>query len=87
MTMSKQIIYTDAPPEIAEELERALPVRADFLPSPEEVARHLRKQRVTIMLDGASVDFFKREAKRHGVGYQTMIREVLGRYAAAHEAR
>ena len=50
------------------------------MPSPEEVAGMLRNSRVTIVLDQPVIDFFKSRAKKHGVKYQRMIREVLKHY-------
>jgi predicted DNA binding CopG/RHH family protein len=52
----------------------------DFIPTPEEIARSLRHAKVTILLDDGTVVYFKQEAKKHGVSYQQMIREVLRQY-------
>jgi hypothetical protein len=41
--MSKTKKYTDAPADIAEELENSVPIE-DFLPSPESIANLLKKQ-------------------------------------------
>lgn len=41
--MSKAKKYTDAPEDIAEELENSIPIE-DFLPSPESIANLLKKQ-------------------------------------------
>jgi predicted DNA binding CopG/RHH family protein len=41
---------------------------------------------VTITLNKASVEFFKREAKRRGTPYQVMIRKLLDHYARVYEA-
>ncbi len=41
----------------------------DFLPSPEELAFKEETVKVTISLSKASVDFFKKEAKRHHTEY------------------
>ncbi len=56
----------------------------DFLPSPEHLAFKEAKVKVTIALSKASVDFFKRESKRHHTQYQTMIRRLLDYYTARH---
>ncbi|MDR3136898.1 MAG: BrnA antitoxin family protein [Coriobacteriales bacterium] len=85
--MTKRATYTETPPDVAAALDRAVTITGDFLPSPEELACQMEKQRVTIMLDRSSVDFFKREAAKRGVRYQAMIRELLGSYAAVHGAR
>ena len=63
-----------------------LVVVEDFLPSPAEIAKSLKKMRskITIELTQPTVDFFKEEAKKHRVSYQQMIRSVLDAYAAKH---
>jgi hypothetical protein len=58
----------------------------DFLPSPEEIALSFKKQKVTILLDQRSVEFFKRQAMQAGAKYQQLMREVLRRYAAHHHS-
>jgi len=56
--------------------------KADYdpLPSPEVIARSLRNAKITILLDQPTVDYFKREAQKHGAGYQQMIRENTHRH-------
>lgn len=78
--MSKRIRYTDEP------LGR-LKVIPDFLPAPEELAFREEGVKVTIALSKRSVDFFKREAQRHGTQYQRMIRRLLDRYTQFHSER
>lgn len=56
-------------------------VAADFLPSPEELVLKDETVKVTIALSKASVDFFKREAKKHHTQYQKMIRRLLDEYS------
>jgi predicted DNA binding CopG/RHH family protein len=58
----------------------------DFLPSPAAVVQSLRKMRakITIELTQPTVEFFKREAEKHHVSYQQMIRAVLDAYADKH---
>ena len=53
----------------------------DFLPKPWELAAMEKKSKVTIMLEDKSVAFFKRQAKKYGVSYQAMIRNLLQQYA------
>jgi predicted DNA binding CopG/RHH family protein len=53
----------------------------DFLPSPDKLAFREETVKVTITLNKASIEFFKREAKRHGTPYQAMIRKLLDAYA------
>lgn len=73
--MKEKIKYTDEPLGKV----RVIP---DFLPSPEELALKEQTVKVTIALSKASVDFFKREAKKYNTQYQKMIRRLLDEYAA-----
>ncbi len=70
--MKKKIIYTD------ESIKAE--VIADFLPKPEDLIVHEKKTRVTLTLTQASLDFFKREAKKQGASYQAMIRQLIDYY-------
>ena len=54
----------------------------DFLPSPEELVLKDETIKVTISLSKASVDFFKKEAKKYNTQYQKMIRRLLDEYSA-----
>ena len=76
--MKKKIEYTNEP-------FGDYRVVKDFLPSPEHLAFKEDKVKVTIALSKASVDFFKKEAKKHHTQYQTMIRRLLDYYAAQHK--
>lgn len=40
--------------------------------------------KVTIALTKKSLDFFKREAKKHNAKYQKMIRDLVDRYASRY---
>jgi len=73
--MKKKIKYTNEP-------MRKVRVVTDFLPSPEELALKDETVKVTISLSKASVDFFKKEAKKNNTQYQKMIRRLLDEYAA-----
>ena len=53
----------------------------DFLPRPSELAFREETVKVTIALRRSSVEFFKREAVKHQVSYQKMIRRLLDEYA------
>ena len=55
---------------------------SDFQPSPEELVLKDETVRVTIALSKTSVEFFKREAKKHNTQYQKMIRRLLDEYTA-----
>ena len=72
--MKKQIKYTDEPIN--------LEVIDDFLPPPEKLALREENLKVTISLSKASIDFFKKCAKKQHSHYQTMIRKVLDYYVA-----
>ena len=73
--MKKKIKYTNEP-------MGKVRVVADFLPSPEELVLKDETVKVTISLSKASVDFFKKEAKKHHTQYQKMIRRLLDEYTA-----
>ena len=77
--MSSKIKYTDEP-------IGNVKVVPDFLPSPEELAFREEGVKVTLALSKRSIDFFKREAARHGTQYQRMIRRLLDSYAVHHSA-
>lgn len=52
----------------------------DFLPSPEKLVMKEKTVKVTLALTKQSIDFFKKEAKKHHTRYQTMIRKLLEQY-------
>lgn len=68
------VVYTDEPMEFT--------IIQDFLPPPDQLVFTEEKKRVTINLNQSSVDFFKREAKRHHTQYQKIIRSVLDHYVS-----
>jgi uncharacterized protein (DUF4415 family) len=83
--MSENIIlddkyYTDAPSDVDEAFERSIEISADFLPSPEVLAKAATKKTISIRIDRTSIDFFKKAAARNGTHYQTMINDLLGEY-------
>ena len=57
-------------------------VISEFLPSPKELALKGETVKVTIALSKASVEFFKKEAKKYNTPYQKMIRRLLDEYTA-----
>ncbi len=73
--MKEKIKYTDEP-------LGDVKVISDFLPSPEELALKEETVKVTISLSKTSIEFFKKEAKKHHTQYQKMIRRLLDEYAA-----
>ncbi len=59
----------------------------DFLPPPESLVFKEETTKVTIRLSKHSLDYFKREAKKHNASYQRMIRNLLDKYAMRFESR
>ena len=54
----------------------------DFLPPPHElVFPEDDTVKVTLSLTKSSIDFFKKQAKKHKTKYQKMIRELVDQYA------
>lgn len=76
--MNVKIKYTDEPLGKIE-------VVADMLPSPAELAFKEDTVKVTIALSKSSVDFFKKEAKKHDTKYQQMIRRLLDEYTRTQD--
>ena len=75
--MIKEIQYSNEP-------LGDLQIIDDFLPSPEELIFKEDNIKITIALSKSSVDFFKREARKHQTQYQKMIRRLLDFYVAHH---
>jgi len=82
--MKKKNEYTDVPPggEAIGELE----IIDDIFPRPEDLVFKEDNKKVTISLSRSSIDFFKREAKKHNTQYQKMIRSLLDEYVSHHES-
>ena len=78
--MNSKTIYTKAPKDIEQALTYGKTI-PDFLPPPELLVRRGEKIRITISLNKRVVDFFKHQATRQKVKYQTMINNVLDIYA------
>jgi predicted DNA binding CopG/RHH family protein len=76
--MKNKTKYTDQP--IGE-----LRVVKDFLPPPHQLVLREENVKVTIALKKSSIDFFKKEAKKHHTSYQRMIREVVDWYASQYQ--
>ena len=76
--MKKKIRYTDEP------MGETKVVR-DFLPPPEKLVLNESNVKITISLSRASVDFFKKEAKKHHTSYQKMIRRVIDVYTEQYK--
>src|SRR4030067_1820025 len=76
--MKSKIKYTDEP-------MGELRVIEDFLPPPEQLVLKEENVKVTIALKKASIEFFKKEAKKHKTSYQKMIRQVIDWYASHYK--
>jgi len=57
----------------------------DFLPPPSELVFKEDTVRVTLGLSRRSVDFFKKQAKKHNTQYQKMIRRLLDLYVTRQQ--
>lgn len=75
--MKRKFKYTDEP-------LGDLKVVDDLLPPPEDLVFKEENIKVTMSLSKSSVEFFKREAKKHRTQYQKMIRKLLDFYTAQH---
>ncbi len=73
--MRKKIKYSNEP--LGE-----LQIIDDFLPPPKDLIFKEDNVKITIALSKSSVDFFKREARKHQTQYQKMIRSLLDFYVA-----
>lgn len=76
--MKSKIEYTEEP-------MGDVRVVKDFLPPPDQLVLREEKVKVTISLKKSSIDFFKKEAKKHKTSYQKMIREVVDWYASHYQ--
>ena len=73
--MKSKIRYNDEP-------MGNLRVVKDFIPPPDQLVLKEENVKITISLKKSSVDFFKKEAKKHRTSYQRMIRQVIDWYAS-----
>jgi len=62
-----------------------LKVIDDFLPAPDQLVLKENNVKVTLALKKSSIDFFKKEAKRHHTSYQKMIRQLVDWYSTHHQ--
>jgi len=76
--MRHKIKYTD-------ERMGELRVIKDFLPPPEQLILKEDNVKVTISLSRSSIEFFKKQARRHRTSYQKMIRRVIDYYASEYQ--
>ena len=76
--MRKATKYTDEP-------LGQIRVIKDFLPPPSELVFKEDTVKVTLGLSRRSVDFFKKQAKKHDTQYQKMIRRLLDFYVTRQQ--
>jgi hypothetical protein len=76
--MKSKIKYTDEP-------MGDLRIIKDFLPPPDQLAMKEENVKVTIAFKKSSVDFFKKEAKKHHTSYQKMIRQLVDWYTSHYQ--
>jgi hypothetical protein len=76
--MKNKIRYKDEP-------IGTLKVVKDFLPPPEQLVLKEDNIKVTISLNRASVDFFKKEANKYKTSYQKMIRRIVDLYVSQYQ--
>lgn len=76
--MKNKIKYTEEP-------MGKVRVIKDFLPPPEQLVLKEENIKVTIALKKTSIEFFKKEAKKHHTSYQKMIRQVIDWYASHYK--
>ena len=77
-SMKNKIRYADEP-------MGGLRVIKDFLPPPDQLVLKQENVKITISLKKSSVDFFKKEAEKHRISYQKMIRRVIDWYASQYQ--
>ena len=75
--MKNKIKYTNEP-------LGKLRVIKDFLPPPSELILKEEPVKVTMVLSKASVQFFKKTAKKQHAPYQKLIRTLLDTYVAQY---
>ena len=76
--MKSKIKYTDEP-------MGELRVIKDFLPPPDQLVLKEDNVKITIALKKSSIDFFKKEAKKHHTSYQKMIRQIIDYYTSHYK--
>jgi predicted DNA binding CopG/RHH family protein len=68
-----------------EESMGELKVIKDFLPPPDQLVLKEENVKITISLKKSSIEFFKKEAKKHRTSYQKMIRRIVDWYASHYQ--
>lgn len=83
--MKRKTRYTEAPRDIEAAMGKGADVTAWFnanfgFPTPGQLAPKEETVKVTLALEKDSVAFFKKQAKKHKVPYQRMIKNLLTWY-------
>ena len=78
--MKRKIKYKDEPLGDLQVIE-------DFLPPPDQLAFKEETVKVTIALSKSSLEFFKKEARKHHTQYQRMIRRLIDYYVTQQLGR
>ncbi len=82
--MKRKIAYTDLRELNGEPIGApGAPVNLDFLPSPAQVRRAFKTVKVTVDLEPASLDYYRREARRRRETPAQTMRHILRAYALA----
>ena len=76
--MKSKIKYTEEP-------MGELKVIKDFLPPPDQLVLKEENVKITISFKKSSIEFFKKEAKKHRTSYQKMIRRIVDWYASHYQ--
>lgn len=76
--MSKKIKYEDNP---FGDIKLGKKVFLPELPSPSELAEAEKNTKITLCVSERSLKYFKKQATKHKVPYQAMIRRLLDAYA------
>jgi len=76
--MKSKIKYTEEP-------MGELKVIKDFLPPLDQLVLKEENVKITISLKKSSIEFFKKEAKKHRTSYQKMIRRIIDWYASHYQ--
>ena len=70
--MKKKTEYTDE--------SMAIGKVVNILPAPSELAEMARTEKATLTLTKATLDYFKKVAKKESVSYNVLIRNALDEY-------
>jgi len=82
--MKKKIVYENAPKGISLGISKSVRID-DFLPTPDMLVFKEATVKVTLNLSKDSIDFFKQEAKKKGVPYQKMIKNLIDMYTHKYQ--